>query len=263
MQDFLARHWVDGRIVDAEQSARLVPSNEAGCYTSARVKNGVARFLNRHIERIARDAVRLGLGQVDLERVPEAFRELGIEAFGEGEGVVRVRVLRDPKGRVRICADSRPLGEEPDVWHAIVAPFPHTGPDSYAGVKLLNRDLYARAHDYGAVAKVDETLLFDADGFLVEGSRSNILLVAADGVLVTPDLALGAVSGIGHEIVRDHVKDLATRTIRVHDVSDAREVIATNAVRGARPIVKLGYLTIADGTPGPYSKQLQQIFAEA
>jgi len=46
-------------------------------------------------------------------------------------------------------------------------------------------------------------------------------------------------------------------------VSTIREVIATNAVRGARPIVSLGELMIAEGRPDPWCDRLQQILAEA
>jgi len=255
--------WVDGRLVDAGSSAFLAISDEASCYTTARVTNGVARFQRQHVARIQRDAARLGLGDIDPEAVLTAFRELGQKVFGSGDGVIRVQILRDPEGRVKICADSRPLGPEPAVWRGVIAPFPHTGPDTWSGVKLMNRDVYARAHDYSAIAQVDEALLFDADGFLVEGARSNILIVTASGVLATPDLTLGAVLGIAHDIVRERIPDLETRAIRVHDVCDAREVIATNAVRGACPVISLGQLTIADGQPGPWSSRLDQILAGA
>jgi branched-subunit amino acid aminotransferase/4-amino-4-deoxychorismate lyase len=259
----MARHWIDGRLVDASEIARLAPSDDESCYTTARVSNGVPRHQRKHIERIQRDAARMGFGTIDAEAILNAFHQLSEAAFGRDEGVIRVRVVCSREtGDVRICADSRPLGSEPAVWHGIVAPFPHTGPDGWAGVKLMNRDLYARAHDYSAIAKVDETLLFDANGFLVEGSRSNILVVTSDGVLSTPDLVLGAVSGIAQDILREGVPEIATRAIRVHDVCDAREVIATNAVRGACAIVSLGEITIANGEPGPWCERLSRVLAD-
>lgn len=260
---FAALHWVDGQLVGVEDSARLAPANEPSCYSTARVTNGVPHLQRQHVERIQRDAVRLGLESVDSDVILEAFRALGREAFGGADGIVRVRVLRSPEGRVRVCADSRPIGDERDAWCGIAAPFPHTGPDSFSGVKLMNRDLYARAHDYTAIAGVDETLLFNADGLLVEGARSNILIVNDAGELIGPDLALGAVRGIAHEVLRERVPELETRPVRVHDVCDAREVIATNAVRGARPITQLGHISIADGQPGPWARRLDQVLAEA
>ncbi len=44
------------------------------------------------------------------------------------------------------------------------------------------------------------------------------------------------------------------RTLRA-----AQEIIAVNAVRGARPVVELDGAPVADGRPGPWSER----FAEA
>ena len=97
-------------------------------------------------------------------------------------------------------------------------------------------------------------------------NSQDILVVGADGVLTTPDLGLGAVMGIAQQILHDNlneIDEIETRAIRVHEVCDAREVIATNAVRGACAIASIGELTISDGRPGTWCKRLQEILANA
>ena len=252
--------WRDGEIGSGSPEPDS-PSQGPICYTTARVTGGRALHLGRHLRRIQRDARNVEIGDVPLHLVRRAFLELGRHAFGEGTGVVRVEAMLDSSGRVSIAAEARELGAEPETWRAIVAPIPHSGPDAWSGAKLLHRKLYEEARAASDAAGVDESILVDGDGNLVEGARTNLVIIDADGRPHTPDLRLGAVAGLARELLDERIPELSSRILHVSELRRAREIIATNAVRGACPIVELDGGSIGDGAPGPWLGRLAEIFA--
>lgn len=264
--------WLDGRLLDSRSmdasdptfaaSAPSAHSNSLSCYTTARVTAGRALHLEHHVHRLQRDARSLGLGEFDPSLISRACEELGRAVFGDESGIVRIEARRgsDPE-RASLHATTRPIGLEKDTWSALTAPTAHHGPLGYRGAKIMNNQLYEEARIFSAAARVDEALLFDAAGLLVEGARTNLLIVSADGRLASPDLALGAVAGIALEIVSQHVPDLTIAEIRADDVANARELIALNAVRGACPITQVDGRAICASKPGPWAERLDSLLS--
>jgi branched-subunit amino acid aminotransferase/4-amino-4-deoxychorismate lyase len=254
---------IDARALRPDDSAF---SAGRGCYTTARFRGGRIRFLERHSARLARDARRLGIGSVDPARVAEALAATGranfAEAPGGGDGVVRVQASRDGAGALHLTAVPRSAGPEPAVWRACTAPMPHEGPMPWSGAKVSNHLLFALAGDHARAAGCDEALLLDRHGYLVEGSRSNLLVVGKDGRLATPDLARGGVAGVGLEVLRERVPEISVRHVPQGELLELRELIAVNAIRGPKPIVSLDGREIGDGRPGPISRRLAECFAE-
>lgn len=232
-----------------------------GCYTTARWTGRGVRWLERHVERLCRDARALGLPPVDPDTARAALRELGRAAFGDGEGVVRLQASRDGDGGLHLVGVPRPLGPEPAAWRAIVAPFRHEGPGPCAGAKLSSRLVPALAVEAARAAGADEALLLDADGRLVEGARSNVCVVRADGALLAPDPARGGVAGVTIALVRERVPALCTADVEAAALASAREIVALNAVRGARPVVLLDGRPVGDGRPGPWAARLADALA--
>jgi branched-subunit amino acid aminotransferase/4-amino-4-deoxychorismate lyase len=221
-----------------------------GCYTSVRIRAGAPRFADRHVRRLVRGAAALGLPAVDPRLLRRALDELAAAAFPAGEGVVRLQLSRDGRGALRVVGVPRGLGEDAKEWRAVTAPLVHPGPMLGGGHKLTDRLLQALASDAARAAGVEEALLFDADGYLVEGARTNAVALGADGALCTPPPERGAVAGIALEVMSERLpvfrRDLSRRKLCA-----ARGVAVINAVRGARPLVAL------DGNPlGPESGAL-------
>lgn len=265
MPDELGPCWLDGRLVDPVAAGLPLRDSAAahgrGCYTTARIRRGGARFAREHALRLARDARRLAIGKIDPQQVVRALESTGRACFGKDqEGVVRVQASRDGAGRVHLCAIPRPTGPEPVTWRACVAPFPHEGPMPWSGAKVTNHLLFALAGDAARRAGADEALLLDRDGYLVEGSRSNLIVVFDDGVPRTPDLIRGGVAGVGLHVLRTRTADIAVRHVSGSRLASVRELIAVNAVRGPRPIVALSGRTIGDGRPGPVATRLAALF---
>ncbi len=137
----------------------------------------------------------------------------------------------------------RALGEERDAWSAITARVRHPGVLLANGLKLTHRLPQALASDEARDAGCDEALMFDAEGRLVEGSRSNVVIVSDQGTPTTPPEARGAVSGIALGLLREALPDLESRDLTQADVARAELVLCVNAVRGAKPVTTL------DGQP--------------
>jgi branched-subunit amino acid aminotransferase/4-amino-4-deoxychorismate lyase len=187
-----------------------------------------------------------------------AFEELAAAAFGDGDGVIRLRATRGAETRPRLVAVPRALPPAQSAWTALVAPFPHPGPSqTQPGVKSTDRRLFDAAREAALEAGADEALLIDEAGRLVEGSICNLFAVAADGVLGSPPLARGAVAGVARAVVYEKLEDARERDFRVDQ--PLRELIAVNAVRGAIPIVRLDGRDVGDGRAGPQARRLIEV----
>jgi branched-subunit amino acid aminotransferase/4-amino-4-deoxychorismate lyase len=235
--------WVDGTLRRAD--AAVVRADDSafcearGCYTSVRIRAGVPRFADRHVRRLVRDAAALGLPAADPHLLRHALVELAKAAFHGGEGVVRLTLSRDGDGALHVVGVPRGLGEDPPAWRAVTAPSAHPGPVLAGGHKLTDRLVHALASDAARAAGVEEALLFDAAGYLVEGARTNVVALRGDGVLCTPPIQRGGVAGIALEVVGERLPALARRDLSRRDVFAARGVAVTNAVRGARALIAL------------------------
>jgi branched-subunit amino acid aminotransferase/4-amino-4-deoxychorismate lyase len=248
--------WVDGRLVPRDQPfVRADDSAYAegrGCYTSVRIQAGRPRFASRHLLRLQRGARGLRLGSLDAEAVERALSQLAAAAFPDGEGIVRLQISRDADGQLHLVGIPRGLGTDRPTWRAVSSPFRHAGEVLPGGHKLTNRLVLSLAGELADEAGADEALLFDAADRLVEGARSNILVVTSDGTPATPPAELGAVAGIALQLVLERVPQVRRCPIARADLASAREIIALNSVRGARPITSLDGRPVADGSAGPW-----------
>ena len=221
------------------------------CYTTARWVRGRVRWEAQVVARLLRDARALGIGEPDPAQCRAQLRALGARRFGNGEGVLRLTACG---GAPRLCAQARPLGADPAHWRGCTAQTPHPGPAIAPGAKLQRPALQAARAELAA-ANAEEALLYDAAGRLVEGARSN-LAVALGGRWLTPPSASGAVRGVALELARAALPQLECAEISRADVAAADEIVATNAVRGARPILQLDGRPVGAAAPGALATAL-------
>ena len=256
--------WVDGELLPADR--RVVHAEDSafaegrGCYTSVGIAAGQPRFPDRHLRRLQRCARALGLGEIDALTFERALAELSAAALPTGEGVIRLQLSRSPGEPAQLTGVPRGLGEDNAEWSAISSTIRHAGAVLAGGLKLTNRLLLTLAADEAAAAGADEALLFDAANRLVEGSRCNLIVVGADGFPVAPGDDLGAVTGIALEVVLERLPEIGRREITRDELHTARELVALNSVRGARPITRLDDAAVADGSPGPWAARIHTAF---
>jgi branched-subunit amino acid aminotransferase/4-amino-4-deoxychorismate lyase len=255
--------WLDGKLLPRDASvARADDSALAsgrGCYTSVLWAEGRPRFAQRHARRLAENAARLALGRLEPAACLEAICALGAAVFGEGAGVVRLQASRDGDRALHLLATGRPLGEARPFWRAVSAPFSHPGPMPWGGAKVTGHLAFDLARDAARSVGADDALLFDTGGRLVEGARTNAFVVLHDGTAATPPLSRGAVAGIAREILCERMPELVERDVSLGDLARARELVLTNAVRGAVSIVSLDSHRVGSGAPGPAAAHFRAV----
>jgi branched-chain amino acid aminotransferase len=130
-------------------------------------------------------------------------------------------------------------------------------------IKSLNYLNNIMAKVEGIQAGCVEALMLNHKGEVAECSGDNIFIVK-QGVLKTPPPDAGILEGI----TRNTVLDLARRakipvaevTLTRHDLFIADECFLTGTAAEIIPVVKLDGRVIADGKPGPVTKQLREAF---
>lgn len=108
----------------------------------------------------------------------------------------------------------------------------------------------------------DEALLLDTDGFVAEGSGENFFLVK-DGVIYTPDLT-SALDGITRRTLLAMASDLGIevreKRITRDEVYIGDEAFFTGTAAEVTPIRELDRRPIGEGTRGPITEKLQNLF---
>ena len=208
--------------------------------------------------RLVRDARALGLGALGPADVEAELLAAGRARFGAaGAGVVRA----EARAGGILVASARSLGPEPAAWRAVWSAAVHPGPGPAPGAKRAAVPALVAAREEALAAGADEALLCDAAGRVVEGARSNLALALADGRCVMPPLARGAVRGVALEAALAAGVALVEEDLAREALGAVREIVATNAVRGARPIVRLDGRPVGDGRPGPLAAALAAALA--
>lgn len=219
---------IDGRIVAPEQATVSIFDrgfqHGDGLFETFRTWNGVAVTWPEHEARLRRSAaaLRLAVGELDVNPA--------IGAAGPGEHRVKVIVTRG--GRTIVIVE--PLGPLPTEVRAAVVDYPlarrREGHKTLAYVENLI------ARELAVAAGADEAIRLDADGFVAEGSMSNVFVVEREAVF-TPPLGTGILPGI----TRAHVLALGARErrISVDELRSADEIFVTSAVRGVVAVTQL------------------------
>ena len=257
--------WVDGELLPGNRA--VVRADDSayregrGCLTTLRIAAGQPRFVDRHIARLQAGAKALRLGEVSATTIRRAIADLGQAAFPAGEGAIRLQLSRDADGATLLVGAARGLGEDPSEWSAIIVALPHDGISLADGLKVSSRLTLSLAAEDARAAGVDEAVLLDATGHLVEGANSNLFVASREGALWTPPIASGAVAGIARSIVLERISGVEQRDIAKPELLGAAELIAVNAVRGARPITRLNDRAVGNGRPGPWSARLADALA--
>ncbi|SHL07036.1 branched-chain-amino-acid transaminase [Alicyclobacillus tolerans] len=114
-------------------------------------------------------------------------------------------------------------------------------------------------------AGVNEALVLNSEGYVVEGSGENVFLVR-DGVVYTPPTYLGALEGITRQAVLEIAQELHIETreepFTRHDVYVADEIFLTGTAAEMVPVIKVDGRVIGSGLPGEVTRQLHRVFQE-
>ncbi len=119
----------------------------------------------------------------------------------------------------------------------------------------------AQAQKEGAYEAV-----FLRDGFVMEGSGSNLFAVF-EGMVVTPPPGPHILSGITREVVLDLASrngfDISEKPLAENDLFRADELFLTGTTVEVLPVVKINGRAVREGLPGPVASALYRLFLES
>ena len=110
-----------------------------------------------------------------------------------------------------------------------------------------------------------EAWLVDEEGYVTEGSSTNAWIVDADGTLITRDLSNAILPGVTRKLMLQAARDaqikVVERKFTVTEALAAKEAFISSATSAATPVVAIDGHTIANGTPGPITRRVRDLYA--
>ncbi len=240
-----------------------------GLFETIEVQNGVPLFLKQHLQRLQKDCQRLLIPPPDLKLLKkEAFQLIR----GVDSAILKLIITRGSGGRGYRQADkispTRLFSLHPFPNYA--ADYFHTGitvrfcntrlglNPALAGIKHLNRLEQVMARAEWDTADIQEGLMLDFNGNIIEGTMSNFFLIK-DNILYTPALKNCGVEGVLKKIIISLAKknniQVIEKNISKDQVNMADELFVSNSIIGIWPIIqlesrqyKIGNLTKKIGT---------------
>lgn len=159
-----------------------------GLLETLRCVDGAVALLELHQRRLARSWPRFFGGRPSrLDRIAAA----AIAGSRGGAALVRVTFLGERGGPARATVEARPLPAPPRQVAVAIAASPRGDPVARRRHKCADRRWVEKLSAAGAF----ETLVWDDDGGLLEGTRSNLFLLRGSE-LTTPGERLGLVPGV-------------------------------------------------------------------
>ncbi len=241
-----------------------------GVFETVKVVHGQPFALTRHLRRLIRSAEALG-----IEAPPGGYFRAGVSATiaANSEAVGDLGRLRITltKGAGDLADPYANVGG-PSVLITVVAgkPWPPTSRvalsryrrnehSALTGVKSTSYAENAVALLEARRQGADEALLLNSVGDVCEGTGSNIVL-AVDGVLVTPDVSSGPLPGITRELALEWC-GISEARIPESSLARATEAFLTSSTRDLHPIAELGERRLP--APGPLTAAAQAAWMQA
>ena len=261
--------WLNGALVAGDRPAINASDHGLlvgdGVFETAKVVDGEAFALTRHLARLRHSAEGLGL---TLPRTDDELRagvaEV-IEANQPGVGRLRITVTGGPgplgsargKDGPTVLIATGPAGTWPPDAAVVVVPWPRNERSPVAGLKTTSyaENVVALAHatERGA----GEALFANLVGDLCEGTGSNVF-VGLDGRLVTPPLGSGCLAGITRDLVIE-TSDAVETDVSLEDFARADEAFLTSSTRDVQPISTVDGRALPH-CPGPLTMAATEAF---
>lgn len=243
--------WING-VAAAMLSAsdRSVQFGD-GCFTTARVSDGVIVFLAGHIQRLQRAASVLRIEGVDWTALEQ---EMVLAAGQQKEAVVKAVVTRGQGGRGYSAAGcSAPTrivsaSDYPVHYHAwrqqgvklALSPVTLSKNPLLAGIKHLNRLEQVMIRMHLDQTDANEALVVDTSGCLVECCAANLFWRKGNQVF-TPDLSQSGVDGLMRQHVIRVLEATSPWVVNIvsesaETLSDADEILICNALMPVLPV---------------------------
>jgi branched-chain amino acid aminotransferase len=252
------RAWCNGDLIDPTTAAITVLDHGFtvgdGVFEAIKVVDNVPFALTRHLERLARSAVGLGLPAPDE---PEVRQAVAAVLEGQSYALGRIRMTytagvsplgsgRDTKEPtlVVVVAEARPY---PPTTKAVLVPWPRNERGALAGLKTTSYAENVIALAYAEERSASEAVFANTQGNLCEGTGTNVFCVFGSSI-VTPPLSAGCLSGVTRNLVVEWC-GVEERDISIAELDQADEVFLTSTTRDVQGVVQLDERVFAAGGP--------------
>lgn len=268
--------WVNGRPAEHLPAVDRGTAYGHGVFETISVLNIKPQLWSLHLNRLISGCQRLYI-PINENHIQSQVKEFLASLSGYGDGILKIMVTAGSGGR----GYGLPTKVEPHVILLWFDPPANQIENSQqgvsvricetrlarqpllAGIKHLNRleQVLAKQELNKLKDDVDEGIMLDTAGCVVEGVMSNLFLVK-EGVLITPDLANAGVAGVMREFILSRV--LTVEATKISDVlldelRQADEVFVCNSVFGVWPVVSLaGCSEPVSWSCGGVTRQIQE-----
>ncbi len=242
-----------------------------GVFETIRIYAGKPFMIDEHITRLLN-----GLKTVRFKKLPSGLKvhsEKVIEANGIGNGVLRIEVTRgeasdNVEPTVVITAkETVPYAEElyTKGFRTIISKVRKDHYSPICNIKSANFQVFLLAKYEAVDAGVDEAILLNHEGFIAEGSVSNVFILKA-GRLITPSIESGILPGITRKVVIEIAQKMGLkveeRGILPEELYSADEAFLTNSLMEVMPLVDVDKKPIGDGLPGKTTLNIHKSYKE-
>jgi branched-chain amino acid aminotransferase group I len=247
-----------------------------GLFETMRAYSGHIFRLRQHLDRLSHAARLLGVALESVETALEKALYDTLEANnltearlrltlsgGEGDaspdlsGAHSPTVLVTAKNYVAPAAQGGRL--------AVISSIRRNSHSPLSRVKSLNYLDNLLARREAKAAGVDEALLLNEVGLLVEASTSNLFIVS-QGALITPDESCGLLPGIARRTVLELAASLGIEAresnLSLEGLLGAEEAFLTNSMIEIAPLIAVGDQRIGSGDAGELTRRLSQRYGE-
>ncbi|HVS03447.1 MAG TPA: aminotransferase class IV [Thermoanaerobaculia bacterium] len=272
--------YLNGAFLPAGE-ARIAPDDRGflfadGVYEAVLARRGAPLLWDQHMQRLAAGLEALAIAPVDLPVLHAVGRRLLRDNdLAGGDATIYLQVTRGAAPRSHAfpvpsvpptvyVAARRLAAVEPELWARGVAVI--TVADTrwarcdIKSIALLPNVL---AQQRAVSAGVWEAV-FVRDGVPLEGSHSNLFLVAADGVLWTYPECNYVLPGVTRRQVLRLAAELELplrEGVLPRGLESAREVFLTGTTTFVMPVVRVDGRLVGDGAPGPVTRRLAAAYA--
>jgi len=274
--------YLNGRLIP-HSKAQLSPFDHGflygyGLFETMRAYQGHIFRLDRHLARLRRSAQSLSLTHSILNIV-EGKQSLEVACLA----ILEANKLKDARLRLTVSAGEGDMTPDPvtcsnptvlvTAQYIVSLPSQKYESGFKAALSSLHRNsqsplsrLKSTCYMENILARMaaratgcDEAILLNEQGYLAEGSTTNIFL-ASNGELITPSLESGVLPGITREAVLEiaraaNIKTLE-RQVELKELIEAEEAFITNSILELMPLTWFEGKPIGTGKPGQLTKEL-------
>ncbi len=261
--------WINGRIFPKSKAKVSVFDSSylygEGVFETIRVREGRILFAGEHWARLRRSARSLGLKLPFSSKVLEKAIGLLLKKNSLREAGVRLTLSHLPTGKSQLVIFTRSCPKYPSTGRLILIRSVTGAGGVLPTVKTTNRLANVLAEQEIKKRNATEGVFRNRDGFVTEGSTSNLFIVKRRKVW-TPPLSDGLLPGTRRAVVMRLARKLGIvvkeRSLHPKDLAASDEIFVTSTLKEILPIAFFEGKKIGRSVPGPVTTRLMAAYEQ-